>query len=304
MSFGYPLGLLLLAAPVLLVLWEAWRRGPTVALPFDHGQQGSGRWLARILRVTAALPALLLAVAILLACRPLRLAEPKQERKLTNIEFVLDVSGSMTSPFGEGSRYDAAMAELARFTDRRKGDAFGLTIFGNEVLCWTPLTKDLTAIRSATPFLRPELLPEHFGGTEIGKALRFCSKGMADRGEGDRMIILLSDGVSGDLGPAVSRQIGAELAERQVVLYPIHIGDEAVPNDLYDLSQPTGGRVFAAGTPQALSGVFEHIDRMQPVKLKPGAPQPVDAFEPFAWIGLAALGLYQLASLGLRYTPW
>ena len=73
-------------------------------------------------------------MAILIYCRPLRQAEPKQERSLTNIELVLDVSGSMTSPFGNGSRYDASIAAMNEFTSRRKGDAFGLAIFGNEVL--------------------------------------------------------------------------------------------------------------------------------------------------------------------------
>jgi Ca-activated chloride channel family protein len=304
MTFGYPLGLLLLAVPVLLILWEAWRRGPVVPIPLDHGHQRPGRWLERIVLGANALPALLLAVAILLLCRPLRLDEPKQERKLDNIEFLLDVSGSMTSSFGQGSRHDAAMNAIGDFTHHRKGDAFGLSIFGNEVLCWTPLTKDLSAIRSATPFLRPENLPEHFGGTEIGKALRFCARKLPERGEGDRLIVLVSDGISADLGPAVARQVGGELAGQQIVLYAIHIGDEAVPGDLYDLCQPTGGRVFAAATPEALSAVFGHIDQMQPVKLRPGAPQQVDAFGPFALAGLIVLGLYQAALFGVRYTPW
>ena len=118
------------------------------------------------------------------------------------------------------------------------------------------------------------------------------------------MIVLLSDGMSADLGPPISRQIGAELAEDRIVLYAIHIGDEAVPGDLYDLCRPTGGQVFAAATPDAMAAVFDHIDHMQPAKLKPGAPQQVDFFRPFALAGLIALGLYQASLFGLRYTPW
>jgi Ca-activated chloride channel family protein len=304
MTFGHPLWLLLLALPAAYALWETTRRRPGIRLPFDHGRQPSRRWLGRLLCAASLLPAVLLAVALLLLCRPLRLAAPKQQRMLTNIEFLLDVSGSMASQFGAGSRYDGSMAALAEFTNRRKGDAFGLTIFGNEVLRWTPLTKDLAAMASATPFLRPELLPSHFNGTEIGKALRYCRQTLPDRGKGDRMIVLLTDGISADLGPAVSRQIGAELAEEQIVLYVIHIGDEAMPSDMYELARPTGGQVFAAATPDALATVFDHIDHMQPAKMKPGAPQPVDFFGPFALAGLAALALYQGSLFGLRYTPW
>ncbi len=43
---------------------------------------------------------------------------------------------------------------------------------------------------------------------------------------------------------------------------------------------------------------------MKPARLKPGAPEPIDAFGPFAVAGLVLLGLHVLASFGLRYTPW
>ncbi len=304
MTFAHPTWLLLLAVPLLLAIWEATRRGRQIVLPLDHGQQSSGKWWARLLLMTNLLPAVIAAIAIVIVCRPLRPAPPKQEHKLTNIEFVLDVSGSMTSEFGEGSQYDAAMEAIEEFTSRRKGDAFGLTIFGNEVLRWTPLTKDLSAISSATPFLRPELLPDQFGGTEIGKAIRFSHNTLKERGDGDGMIILLSDGNSADLGGTIARQIGTELAEDKLVLYAIHVGSGASPISLYDLSRPTGGQVFAADSPEALNEVFRHIDEMQPIKLKPAAMQQVDAFGPFALSGLFATGLYVLSLFGLRYTPW
>ncbi len=85
----------------------------------------------------------------------------KEDRALTNIELLLDVSGSMTTPFGKGSRYDAAMQADADFTHHRKGDSIRSdAIFGDEVLRLdAAFTKDLSAIEHATPFLRPELLP-------------------------------------------------------------------------------------------------------------------------------------------------
>ncbi len=36
MTFGRPAALLLLAAPVLLILWETLRKHVPMALPFDH----------------------------------------------------------------------------------------------------------------------------------------------------------------------------------------------------------------------------------------------------------------------------
>jgi len=194
MPFTYWPILLLLLIPPLLVLWVWRRRGRSVVLPFDHGQQKSGRWLKAILNTAQSLPALLLAVVIVLLAGPQQFSEPKTKRALTNIEFCVDISGSMTAPFGEGTRYDASMKAIDEFLDFREGDAFGLTFFGNSVLHWVPLTTDTSAIRCSPPFMRPEVAPSWFGGTEIGKALLACKDILTDRQEGDRMIVLVSDG--------------------------------------------------------------------------------------------------------------
>jgi Ca-activated chloride channel family protein len=169
---------------------------------------------------------------------------------------------------------------------------------------WTPLTKDLSAIRNATPFLQPDDLPTQFGGTEIGKAVRFSHKTLRDRGPGDSMIVLVSDGDSADLRGLTARQIGAELAQDGIVLYAIHVGDEIPPAALYDLSRPTGGRVFSSDNPQSLVEVFRHVDTMQPVKLQPAAAGLVDGFTPLAIAGLIFGGIYLMTLFGLRYTPW
>ncbi len=313
MTFGYPWLLLMLAVPAVLCFWELTRRGTPVAMPLDHGHHGDGRWLRRLVHAANFLPPLLLAIAIVVLARPLRLDSPKQERRLTNVEFVLDISTSMNGEFGEGSRYDGAMDAINRFTTHRRGDAFGLTVFGSDVLRWTPLTKDLSAIRSATPFVRPGELPSHFQGTRIGKAIRYTRKTLAERREdpeggeiqkADSMIILLSDGESSDLFGSAARDIAGDLLVDNVRLFAIHIGRGSPPQQLYDLARPTGGEVYAANNPDGLTAVFKRIDEMQPVKLKPTARQKVDAFGPFALTGLALLGLCQLTLFGVRFAPW
>ncbi|MCE9543918.1 MAG: VWA domain-containing protein, partial [Planctomycetia bacterium] len=215
-----------------------------------------------------------------------------------------DVSGSMGSSFGKGTRYDGAMEAIKQFTSRRKGDAFGLTIFGDEVLRWAPLTTDLAAIQSAAPWLRPESLPPQFGGTEIGKAVQFSHQTLMHRGDGDRAIVLMTDGESPDLGSGHAKQIGVELFADRIVLYAVFVGDGAPPSELSDLARTTNGAVFMASNPESLQGIFEHIDQMNPVRLRPVAPRQVDASRPYLIAALSLLGVYQVSLLGLRFTPW
>src|SRR5689334_1588735 len=134
LPFAHPWFLVVLVIPVLLLV-NVWRRQTShLVLPFDFSRAGRGRWLGLPVHLAESLPALLLALAIVIIAGPQQLGAPKSRRSLTNIEFCVDISGSMTTKFGEGNRYDAAMQAITKFVDYRKGDAFGLTFFGNNVL--------------------------------------------------------------------------------------------------------------------------------------------------------------------------
>ena len=304
MIFAHSWVLLLLIAPVLLGWWEWRRRGRPVVLPLDHSAGRPRRWLERIIKCANLLTPLLLATCVLILAGPQRLTKPQNERVLTNIEFVLDVSGSMMTPFGGGTRADKAFEAIVDFTSFRKGDAFGLTIFGTEVVHWVPLTKDLTALRLAAPFLRPEKMPPHMGGTRIAHALEAVQKILRDREEGDRMVVLVSDGMSFDLNGGVAQKLGEDLSRDNITVFYIHAADGEPQNETHKVANLTGGQAFAAGDPEALREVFKRIDAMKPTKMKPATPEPADWFWPFAVAGLSLLGLKVLSLLGLRFTPW
>lgn len=304
MTFAHPAVLVLLVLPLALVVF-LWRRGGrAVPLPFDHQPLRRARLLDWTLRAVSLLPALLLAVAVLVLAGPRRFQQPRGEREMTNIQFCLDVSGSMTAEFGGGTRYDAAMDAVNDFITRRDGDAFGLTIFGNTVLNWVPLTTDVSAFRCAPPFLRPESLPPWFGGTSIGMAVGEAEKLLVSREEGDRMIVLISDGYSSDLGNDRDLEIADSLVANDITLYAIHAAPGAPPDSVAVMASATGGGVFSAGDPAALDAVFARIDEMQKAPLKRVVPDPVDFHQPFALAGLSLGGIYLLTLFGLRHTPW
>jgi Ca-activated chloride channel homolog len=305
MSFHHPALLWLLALPVLWGFWQWVRRGHLVVMPFDHGRQREGRHLRALVNLAQTLPAVLLAVAVLVLAGPRRPAPPENQRILNNIIICLDVSGSMSMRFGSSTRFEAAMASTRQFCEFRQGDAFGLTIFGTEYIHWFPPTKELSAIRNALPFVQATRSLPWFGGTMIAHALEGCKQRLARTKEGDRAVILITDGGSADFGGGRDRQIAQELADARIRVFTILIGNDMFGIDgIYTIATGTAGKVFQAGDPGALNAVFHEIDQMQKAKFRQVTSDWVDYYRPLSLAGLVAAGLWGLSLLGLRYTPW
>lgn len=299
MSFVHPWVLLFLAVPVLL-LWVVLGRRAGLVMPFDLQSHRERRWTRWLLGAFDLVPLLVLAAAITILAGPQMLKPSRRDRELTNIQICMDVSGSMTGP-----NYNNASEAITDFTKLREGDAFGLMLFGSAQMRWIPLTKDLNAIRNAMPFANPVNQPVHMGGTLIGAALRYARNIIeSDSTEGDRMIILVSDGMSSDLGNGQETEIADELKAAHITLYHIHVDQSQIPSEVVELARLTGGEAFAAHDTQNLKTVFNHIDRMKPAKFKPVGTAPLDHFRPFALSALVLVGLHTLSLLGARYTPW
>ncbi|WP_197455085.1 vWA domain-containing protein [Stieleria varia] len=324
-------------------------------MPFDHESHASRPWLAALLRGAELLPAVLLAVAVILIARPQVLQVPDRDRVATHITVCMDVSGSMSVGMGDQNRYESAAAAIQSFTYAREGDAIGLTLFGSWPLRWVPLTKDLQVIRNALAFANPRNQPRGMGGTMIGSALTYCADNMQreaarldgtdvghqsvdqwkrDRaaeqlfrraslgssatmgpsargtassipGTSDRLLILVSDGASGDLnGQDQIDRISQRLNDAGITMYHIHIGSDTIPAPVSSIARATGGDAFLATNSDGIRLIFNHIDQMQPARFVANASIPVDYFEPFVLIGAVALLLYALSLLKWRYTPW
>ncbi len=307
LSFANPLWLLLLVIPVLLMYWVWTRTSGRIAFPFDHAPPlAKQQFWPFLLRCVESLPVLVLAIAILIVAGPQKTGVPQTRRSLANIQFCLDVSGSMSVSFGEATRYDGAMNSINQFLDHREGDAFGLTFFGDEVVHWTPLTTDASAIKCSPPFMHPNnpARPPWFGGTSIGKALLACRDVLVQRSEGDRLIILISDGASADLNNGRDQEIAKLLSDDGIVVYDIHIADGEVPVEIGTITMLTGGEVFQAGDPEGMAAVFAQIDKMEPAKMERTIGELMDNYQPYCLIALCLAGVFQLSQLGWRYTPW
>lgn len=305
-QFRYPAMLALLVIPIAIMVWHALRADRRVVVPIDHMGNRAGSVLFGFLTFFQWLPAVVLVCVILILAGPIRFAEPESERSITNIEFCVDVSGSMTARMGEGTRYDASMAAIDQFIELRQGDAFGLTFFGNEVIQWVPVTKDTSAITCSVPFMDPTLpnRPSWLGGTAIGKALLSCRSRLLEQENGDRMIVLVSDGFSSDLSGGNDMKLAQMLSRDKIVVFGIHVAEGQVPDQVVNIAVGTGGDAFPAGDIDALKGIFQRIDSMKPAVMKKALPSATDYFTPFIYAALATLGVSVLAAFGLRYTPW
>jgi Ca-activated chloride channel family protein len=152
--------------------------------------------------------------------------------------------------------------------------------------------------------MSPHKAPPWFGGTEIGKALLACRKVLREREEGDRMIVLVSDGFSADLYGDRTQEIIDQLKGSNIVVHAIHISETVVPGEIANITSMTGGEVFPVDDPGVLEQVFQRIDKMQQTKLVQLAPESFDHFPPYAITGLGLVSLACLTGFGLRYTPW
>lgn len=322
MTFQHPHLLGLLALPVILAFWEWVRRGHPIVMPFDHGRQRRGRFLRFLVVCANCLPACLLAIAIIFLAHPLTFTPPEVERQLTNIQFVLDTSGSMAENYGPQDkgrhrRFDSAMPAIEQFINYRKGDAYGLTIFSRFYIHWIPLTLDTQSIPLSKVFIQPNnpkldppemgrhgLPDDLWGVTNIGKALMGATDLLAARPTGDRMIILITDGESGDIMPPKDAPIIARLQQEKIVVFAVVIGPEKIQPQLSAIARATGGDAFQAVTAEALETVFKRIDEMKKVVVLQKQPQVIDHYEPFFIPALSLLAAGVLALFGLRFTPW
>lgn len=322
MIFQHPQLLGLLALPVILAFWEWTRRGHPIALPFDHGRQRRGLVLHFLVLCANCLPAALLAVAIFFLAHPMTFTPPEVERKLNNVQFVLDTSGSMAEPHGPQTagrhrRFDSAMDAIEQFINYRQGDAFGLTIFSRHFIHWLPLTLDTQSISLSKRFIEPNnpkldppemgrhgLPDELWGNTFIGKALHGAADLLAERPTGDRMIILMTDGESSDILPPLDATIIAHLRSENITVFSILLTEQAIQPPLINITRATGGEVFNAVTPEALVAVFKRIDEMKKVVVLEKRPRVLDYYDPFLMPALSVLAASVLALFGLRFTPW
>lgn len=237
-----------------------------------------------------------------------------------DLMLAVDLSGSMQTPdfvIGDQrvSRLDAIKEIAGDFIDRRIGDRIGLILFGTQAYLQTPLTFDRKTVHSMLDEAAIGLAGEQ---TAIGDAIGLAVKRLRELPQGNKVLILLTDGVSntGELTPLKAAQLAAR---EGVTIYTIGIGasEMQVPSlfgmqsvnpssdldedTLRAIARTTGGRYFRARDTEQLNQIYSILDKLQPVDQEKQTFRPRKTL--FYWplaISLLLAGLLLLPVAGRR----
>jgi Ca-activated chloride channel homolog len=223
-----------------------------------------------------------------------------------DLMMAVDLSGSMQiEDFRiKGQTVDRLTATkyvAGDFIKKRKGDRMGLILFGRNAYLQTPLTFDLTTVRT--------LLMESAIGlagkeTAIGDAIGLAIKRLKDDKQSSKVLILLTDGANtaGEVAPLKAAELAANYGLK---IYTIGIGaDEMIRESFFGLrrinpsqdldektltaiAQKTGGQYFRARDIEGLSKIYNKLDQLEPVEVDSQTFRPVKAL--FMWPLAAAL---------------
>ena len=319
--FAWPWWLCALPLPWLVrrLLPATGAGAPALRVPFGErlGAIGGRIGPARAQRL-GVLPWLAWALLCVAAARPQQLGEVVQPPQTArDLMLAVDLSGSMDERDIElegrtVSRLVAAKAVIDAFLERRQGDRVGLIVFGERAYALTPLTRDLDTVREQLRSMEAKIAGP---ATAIGDAIALATKRLQARPADQRVLILLTDGVNtpGLLEPAkaavIARDAGVRIhtvafggygAGLSVFGVPIRMPGNAALTDeagMKRIAEITGGRAFVARDAEQLVGIYDEIERLEPVKLPGQRLRP--KIERYAW-PLAASLLCALLALLLR----
>lgn len=320
-TFLWPLAFLALPAPYLirrLVKPVPQSASGALKVPFfgqlrGAGMGGARRSLQSWIKLAAATAIWVLLVAAL--ARPAIVGAPiSMPVEGRDIMLAIDLSGSMgREDFALNGQISTRLGVVkqtaADFIDRRAGDRIGLVLFSNRAYLQAPLTFDRDVVRDLLDQAQVGLT-----GTEtaIGDAIAIAVKRLKDRPEGERVLVLLTDGASnaGAMTPLAAADLAKKLG---VKIYTIGVGAQSmVINDgfgqqvvnpsqdldeatLTQIAATTGGLYFRATNLDGLADIYRQIDRVEPISDKPLYLRPTLAL--FYWPLGVALGLMALFAL-------
>ena len=287
-EFSLPWIFMALPLPLLLMWWlprASSSQPETVRVPFYsqlQSQQLQKQTKGSGLRLFVAIIIWLLLV--LSAARPQSIDDPVQLPVLgRNLMLAVDLSGSMEANdmvIGDRqlTRLSAVKVVAGEFIDRRVGDRLGLILFGDRAYLQAPLTLDRKTVKT---LLHESVIGLAGKKTAIGDAVGLAVKRLRNEPEGNRVLILLTDGsnTAGSIDPLKAADLAAQ---EKIKIYTIGVGaDSRMVRDIFgsrrmaaaeideetlqSISEKTGGQYFRARDIESLMQIYSLLDEVEPI---------------------------------------
>ncbi|WP_372968256.1 substrate-binding domain-containing protein [Microbacterium sp.] len=200
-----------------------------------------------------------------------------QVRKPSSVLELIDISGSMDDPIGDGrSRLDGAIEGAQSTLDHfRSTDEIGVWVFTTGISSdegeGIQVLRDVSALGSDGEKLDSSLADLRYAqrnGTPLYDSILLAYEAMSERAEPGRInaIVLLSDGEDTDSGISLDSliaKIGKSTKEggddAPVRIFPIAYGEGADTSALQRIADVTGGQLFDASDAERIDLVFASV---------------------------------------------
>ena len=320
LEFDLPLVFLLLPLPALIYLLspEFRDRGESVRAPFFRrlvditGREPTSGAVVLTKRGLQRASIVLIWILIVSAlARPVWVGEPiVKETSARDMLLIVDLSGSMeANDFIDASgdkitRLDAVKQVLSDFIERRKSDRLGLAVFGSAAFPQAPFTEDHEVVAALLNEVQARMAgPRTVIGDALGLSIRLFEASDSD----NKVVVMLTDG--NDTGSQMPVARAAQIAaDNGITVHTIAMGDPAtVGEDQLDIdaleaiSKTTNGRFFLALDRDALDGVYDELDRIEPELVETLSYQPKESL--FHYPLGAAAGFALLMALMMMLRP-
>lgn len=214
-------------------------------------------------------------------------AEREYETNGVDILISMDISGSMMAEdFKPENRMLVAKQEASKFIRGRENDRIGLVVFARQAFTQCPLTLDYDVLLRLLDEIQVGMIPD---GTAVGMGLATAVNRLRESTAKSKVIILITDGSNnaGNIDPITAAELAKTFGLKVYTicigrggLVPFPVNDplfgkryvqanvEIDEMTLKRIADITGGLYFRARDPQALSEIYDRINKLEKTEVK------------------------------------
>lgn len=115
-----------------------------------------------------------------------------EKRKGVELMIALDVSNSMLAEDIQPNRLERSKRAISNLVDQLQDDKLGLIVFAGNAYTQLPITSDYSSAKLFLGSVNTKIVPQQ--GTAIGAAIRLATNSFSPQFEGNKAIIIITDG--------------------------------------------------------------------------------------------------------------